>query len=428
MIDKKPAYNTLPGSDDVTRIEFSNGITLLVRSNFLSSSVLFKGYLNAGSILDPDKKLGLSNLTAASMTTGTKEMDFNAIHNTIETLGANLSIQSGTLSTSFSCQCLSEDLKTMMSIFSDILQKPSFPIKQFKRLKAQYLTMLAIMAQDTSEMADKAFNELLFKGHPYERSDDGTPESIKAIGIEDLIEFYTQYYSPQGMVIAIVGAISPENASQIVNEFFEQWNPSNKASKVHIPDAIPLENPARKHVIIPEKSQTDIIMGNLAPRRSSKDYLPCVVGNNILGQFGMMGRIGQSVREKYGLAYYAESELTSGIGPGTWACIAGINPENISKVIGLIQDEIKHFLNEPVSDTELDDSKSYLIGRLPLLHQSNSGVAVSLLNIERYNLGLNYLHQYADNVLSVSKEDILMAARKYLLLQSMVTTSAGKAL
>jgi len=424
----KPAYKTLPGPNDITRVELRNGITLLVRSNFSSSSVVIKGYLNAGSILDPDDKLGLANLVAASLTMATKKMGFNDLHNTIETLGANLSFHAGTLSTSFTCQCLTEDLSTMMSLFSDILRHPAFPIKQFRRLKAQYLTMLAIMAQDTGEMADKAFNEVLFEGHPYERSDDGTPEIVKTISNEDVVDFYSHNFSPEGMVIAIVGAVTPEDASKFVEKFLGDWKKLKTPTLIRIPDAFPLTRPARKHVTIDDKSQSDVVMGNLAPRRTSPDYLACSLGNNILGQFGMMGRIGNSVREKAGLAYFAESELTSGVGPGTWACIAGTNPENIEKVINLIQDEIKHFLDEPVSQDELEDSKSYMIGRLPLLHQSNSGVAVSLLNLEKFKLGLNYLHQYPNLIQAISKEDILSTARKYLSLESIVIASAGSAI
>ncbi len=428
MDAKSLAYNTLPGPDDITRHELPNGITLLIRSNFLSPSVIFTGYLDCGSISDPDDKLGLANLTASALTTGTKKQDFNTLHNAIETLGANLSVHGGTLTTSFSSQCLVEDLPTMLGIFADVLQQPTFPRKQFKRLKAQYLTMLAIIAQDTAEMADLTFNELIFKGHPFERSDDGTPETISAIGVEDLVEFHQNHFSPQGMVMAVVGAVEPEDVIKYVSDRFGAWSDERKRLSPLIPDALSLEQPASKHVTIVEKSQTDIVMGNLAPRRASGDYLPCAMGNNILGQFGMMGRIGNSVREKSGLAYYAQSDLSAGTGPGTWEFVAGVNPENLNKVVTLIKEEMQHFLDDPVSDDELNDTKSYLIGRLPLLHESNSGVAVSLLNLERFNLGLDYLRNYPELVQSITKEDILTASRKYLSLQSLAVASAGKAL
>lgn len=425
-----PAYDvkSLPGSDDIIHYSLPNGITLLIRINKVSPSVSVKGYLECGSILDPDKKLGLANLTAAAVTTGTQKQDFVSLHNIIESIGANLSVNGGTLTTNFSLQCLTEDLPTMIRLLSEVLQQPSFPLKQFKRLKAQYLTMLAIMAQDTAEMADFTFNEMIYAGHPYGRNEDGTPETINSIEIEDLREFHKSFFSPSGLVIAVVGAVNPDEVIRIVSDSLGMWETNSNTGKIAIPEAKVLDKPARKHIALEEKSQSDIVMGNLAPTRSSSDFMPCYLGNNILGQFGMMGRIGQSIRERSGLAYFAQSELSSGVGPGTWQFIAGVNPVNLEKAIDLIKDEIKKFIDNSVTDEELSDTKSYLVGRLPALHESNSGVAVSLLNLQRFDLGFDYLRHYPEMVYAITKEDILSVARKYLSLNSLAVASAGKAI
>ena len=138
------------------------------------------------------------------------------------------------------------------------------------------------------------------------------------------------------------------------------------------------------------------------------------LGNNILGQFGMMGRIGDVVREKSGLAYYAYSSLSAGTGPGSWEVSAGVNPQNVKKASGLIQDELKRFVQESVTEDELADSKANYIGRLPLSLESNGGVANALLNIERHNLGLDYYRRYPDLVNEVNRDDVLNAARKFI--------------
>jgi len=74
-----------------------------------------------------------------------------------------------------------------------------------------------------------------------------------------------------------------------------------------------------------------LLIGTIGPARKSPDYLAAALGNSILGQFGMMGRIGEVVREKAGLAYYAYSSLSSGIGPGSWVVAAGVAPQNLQK-------------------------------------------------------------------------------------------------
>jgi len=140
----------------------------------------------------------------------------------------------------------------------------------------------------------------------------------------------------------------------------------------------------REHVPLDEKSQSDLVIGTLGPKLRNRDYLASALGNDILGQFGMMGRIGESVREKAGLAYYASSSIDMGLGPVTWQVSAGVNPENLERAIALILQELKRFTNELVTEEELADVRSEMIGRLPLAVESNAGVAQALLNMERF--------------------------------------------
>jgi zinc protease len=128
----------------------------------------------------------------------------------------------------------------------------------------------------------------------------------------------------------------------------------------------------------------------------------------------MMGRIGEVVREKAGLAYYASSSFNGGLGPGPWDVTAGANPENVDRVIELIIGEIRRFTEHPISEEELVDNQSSFIGRLPLSLESNYGVTSALLNLERYSLGLDYYHRFPDLVQSVTCEEILQVARRYL--------------
>lgn len=425
MIKNTSHRQSLPGSDDISRYTLPNGITLLTRSNFNSPTVVCKGYLLAGSIADSEDLLGLAYFTAAALMTGTKQREFHTLYNTIESLGAHLIINGGTNTTSFSSQCLIEDLPAILRILAEVLNEPSFPVKQFNRLKAQMLTLLTIRAQNTAQMAAMTFDQLIYKNHPYERPDEGYPETVQAIEIDDLKEFHQNNFGPKGMVISIVGAIEPEEAVTQVTETLGAWSNPLQHEPNMLPELESLTHPVKQHISIPGKSQTDLVMGTVGPSRLSDDYLACAVGNNILGQFGMMGRIGKAVREEAGLAYYAQTQLNSGIGPGAWEIVAGVNPINLDKTIELIKNEVKRFIEEPVTEEELDDTKSFIIGRLPISLESNSGVAVSLLNLERFNLGLDYLRQYGDMIQSINAEQVLTSVGKYLSLDRLAIATAG---
>jgi zinc protease len=175
-----------------------------------------------------------------------------------------------------------------------------------------------------------------------------------------------------------------------------------------------LEKTITRRVAIPGKSQSDIVMGAAGPSRFAADYLAASVGNSVLGQFGMMGRIGEAVREKAGLAYYAHSSMSGGIGPGPWYVSAGVDPENVERAVELIRGELARFVREPVSAEELSDNQAQFIGSLPLSLESNAGVAAALVSLERYDLGLDYLRQYPDLIKAITPEEILDAARRYL--------------
>jgi zinc protease len=160
-------------------------------------------------------------------------------------------------------------------------------------------------------------------------------------------------------------------------------------------------------------------------RRKDPEYLSASLGNSVLGQFGMMGRIGDVVREKSGLAYYASSSLNAGTGPGSWEVSAGVNPKNLKKAISLIENELRKFIKSGVTKEELADSQANYIGRLPLSLESNSGVASAMINIERYDLGLDYYQRYEGLVHSVNRAEILETARKYIDPDRLVIATAG---
>lgn len=421
----KSHKNALPGPDDISRVVLPNGITILTRSNFNSPTLSIKGYLPSGSIFDPEEKLGLSYLTAHGLLNATQRFDFQNLYDKIESVGARLGFSAGTLTTSFSAHCLSEDLTLMMGLIADSLRTPTFPEREFQRQKTQLLTSLAIRAQDTSAMASILFDETIYANHPYRHPDEGHPETVQAITREDIIEFYQSTYGPRGMVVVAVGAIDPVTVIESVSQVLGDWTNEKQTDVPDIPNAIPLQTTTRKFLSIPGKSQADIVMGFAAPNRESPDYFPLRVGNNILGEFGMMGRLGQRVREEAGLAYYAYSSYSAGLGPGSIEMIAGVNPANIEQTIQLMTDEMTQFIAEPITPEELSDSKSYFLGRMPLLLESNSGVAVALMNMERFDLGLDYFYHYPQIIQEITAEDILSASQRAMDPERLAIAIAG---
>ena len=274
-------------------------------------------------------------------------------------------------------------------------------------------------------MASLTFDETLFNGHPYGLPEDGYVETISQISAGDIRGFQRTSYHPRGMVLVVVGAIQPQACYDLVNNIFESWNAENTQPLRTFPPVQPLTQMVIRHITIPGKSQSDVIIGTHGPKRKAPDYMAASLGNSILGQFGMMGRIGDIVREKSGLAYHASASLNSWIEGGSWEVSAGVNPANLDRTVDLVISELKRFTSELVTTDELADSKANYTGRLPLSLESNGGVAGALLNIERFQLGLDYYRRYFDLVNEVTPEMILETARLHIHPDCVAVISAG---
>jgi zinc protease len=405
---------SLPGPDNITRVRLPNDIVVLSRANFNSPSVVVSGFIQCGALFEPDDKLGLADFTAASLMRGTQKRSFQEIYDLLESAGANLSFEGSTHTTGFGGKALAEDLDLLLGLLADAFRRPSFPESQVERLRAQILTRLAIRAQDTGEVASLAFDEIVYANHPYSRPEDGYPDTIQRITLADLEAFHRKHYGPAGMVIAVVGAVDPQQAVERVAAVLGDWSNPDQPAQQQLPEVTRLDEMKVRRVTIPGKYQSDLMMGVAGPPRRSPDYLPAVLGNSVLGQFGMMGRIGDVVREKAGLAYSAHSSLNSGLGPGPWTVSAGVDPANVDRAMDLIRSELRRFTTEPVLSEELADSQANFIGRLPLTLETNGGVAGALLNLERYELGLDYYHRYPDLIRAVTVEAVLATASRYL--------------
>jgi len=417
--------SSLPGPHDIIREQLSNGITVLLRPNPNSLSVSMAGYLQAGSLYEPEEKLGLADFTAESLLRGTRKSTFQEIFEDLESLGASLRFSGGTHTAGFAGKSLAADLETILGLLAEALKEPVFPDKHIERLRAQALIGLDLRAQDTSEMASLGFDQIAFANHPYRLPEDGYPETITAITRDDMITFHDKHYGPREMVIALVGAVDPKKAVKNLEALFGDWENPHQPEIIEVGNPAPMTKTIHNHHVILEKSQADIVLGCVGPRRESLDFFPARLGNSVLGQFGMMGRIGESVRNKAGYAYYAYSSLSSSLGPGAWTVSAGVDPDNLDHALELIIEELERFVSEPVEEEELQDSQSSMIGKLPLALESNAGVAGALLTIERHHLGLDYFQRFEETISQVSREMALETAQKYLDPTRLAISTAG---
>ena len=327
--------------------------------------------------------------------------------------------------TSLSAQCLAEDVDLVLDLLADVVRQPTFPEPLLAQLKGQIITGLQMRANDTQQMASLTFRELIYPNHPYGRSQNGSLQTVPTLSLADVQQFHANHYGPQGMVICIVGALSPAQAVAKVSQVLGDWQNAAQQSLPTMPTLQMPNGRLQTHHPMPDKDQTDIALGRPGPNRAAADYLPASLMNTVLGVFGMMGRIGKTVREAQGLAYYAYSSLQGGLGPGAWLAAAGVAPDKVDQAISSILDEVARIQNEPVPAAELGDSQAYRVGSLPVGLETNSGIANVITDMELYNWGLDYLLNYPDMVRAITREQVQAAAQKYLSTEHLGIAVAG---
>ena len=405
---------SLPGSDDTLRKQLPNGLTVLVRENFASPAVVISGYVMAGALDESADRYGLAGFTGDVMQRGTTHRTFRQLYADVESIGATFGLSTATTTSSFAAKGLADSLPLLLDVLADILRHPSFPERQVEKARAEILTDLQERRHDTRRMASLKFYELAYpEDHPYHWSQLGYEPTIRAISREDLVAFHRDNVGPEGAVIVIVGGIRMSEAIAMVEEAFGDWR-ADRAARPPMPSAPPLTEHREIRMTLADKTQSNLVLGWPGPPRRNPDFIPCYVANTILGTFGMYGRLGISVREENGLAYYIYSRVDGGPGPGPWRIMAGVNPANVDRSLSLIGDEIRRMQGIQVPQEDLADSQSYLTGILPLHLETNEGVARSLVNIERHDLGLDYLRTYQQMIQSVTPEDVQRVSQRWM--------------
>ena len=423
MIAPVAERQSMPGPHDITRLVLENGLVILVRENHAAPVAVLEGALPAGSIHTAREQAGLAGFVSSMVMRGSEHYDLDAFNESIEGVGASLSVSAGDHTTDFGSTSLSEDFPAMVALLADTLRRPTFPTEHIERVRSQRLVRIQERDQDTQQVANLRFYEAIYGNHPYGTSDLGYMETVQDIQRPDLVEFHAGRYTPDGAVIVITGDVETDRAVDLIRTHFEDWRGS--AADQTVPPVQTRADSRRLVYPLPDKVQADIVIGCHAISRHHPDFHPARVANTILGRFGMMGRLGETVREEQGLAYYAYSTLDATSAAGVWLAGAGVNPDNVDIAVDSILAEFERLGAERVSDGELSDSQAYMTGVVPLTLETNEGVATTLLQMEWHGLGLDYLQRYNDIVYGVTAEDVQRVAAAYLLADAYVAVVAG---
>ncbi len=395
-----------------TKFITTNGITVLVLEQHFLPIVEIHALMKAGSAQDPLDKAGLANLVASLLDEGTTTRTSKQQAEQIDFVGGTLETKASEDFTTASARVLKKDLDLGFTLLADMLQHPAFHKQEFERIRTQLLGEMASDNDDPGHIAMKAFNQLVFHGHPYRWPVNGTEETLDKITLADVQTFYGKEYSPSQVILTIVGDITLEQAAALVQTHFGAWKKVTVTAR-NTKKPSPVE---RKTVQLIEKdlTQSTIVLGHEGIPRMHPDYYSVTVMNYILGAGGFSSRLMDSIRDKQGLAYGIMSHFDARLMPGSFWVNLQTKTETTNQAITSVLSEIKSIRDTPVSDQELAEAKSFLMGSFPLRFDSTAKLAHVLAQVELYGLGSEYFSDYPKWIDRVTKEDVQRVARQYL--------------
>jgi len=387
-----------------------NGLVLLVAERPAVPIVAVRVYTRAGAVLDPPDKGGLANLTGVTLTRGTAKRSGPELDAAIEFVGGSLEAGAGRDGMTVSLSVLKKDLDLGLDLLQEVVLSAAFPEAEVKRKVAEIQAAIKRSEESPEAVAARALAPLVYDGHPYGRPVEGTVESVGKLTRDDVVGFHRERMRPDTAIVAVVGAITVDEARQTIQRRLGGWRaPATPAPTV--PDA-PAGPPPRERTITRELTQATILMGRQAIRQTDPDYFPLVVASYILGG-GSASRLYGRIRDEGGQAYAVYSYVSPARSGASFVVSAQTRTAEVSKVIDTMRGELDRMTREPVTDRELDLAKSYLIGSFPFRLDTSSKVADFLVAIESQGLGLDYADRYRASVGRVTAADVQRVAGKF---------------
>lgn len=395
------------------RRRLANGLVLLSKENRTTPSVSILIGLRAGSWYDPAGREGTAALLARVIDRGTERRSAADIADELDGRGASLAVSAGRHQTTVSATCLAEDFEAIFAIAADVILRPLIDAREVETRRAELLTSILQDEDDPAVVAVETMMSRLYGSHPYGRRARGTPDTVQRLERGDLVRFHRQWFAPEGTVVVVVGDVDTEFVVRATAREFQAWD-AVRAPEPPIADAPPASTRDLAVVPMMTKAQADIAYGFVGVRRSDPEYHAAWVMNNALGQYALGGRLGDSIRERQGLAYYVYSSLEAGLSAGPLLIRAGVGGADVDRTIASIDRELMAVRADGFSGREIDESKRYLIGSIPRQLETNAGIAAFLLSAEFHDLGPQHDERLPALIEAVSVEDANRAARRLL--------------
>jgi zinc protease len=408
---------------DIESVTSTGGITAWLiedHSNpLISLSFGFKG----GASEDPAGKEGLATFVSGLLDEGAGDIVSADFQKTLADHGIDFGFDANLDSFTGSERFLADDQDLASTLLGLSLTKPRFDAEPIARMRGQFVSSAEAAEKDPEEVAQQAFGELLFPGHPYARSSNGTVAGLQAIGVDDLKGFVAHTFAKDRLYVAVVGDVTPDQLKPLLDKAFGAL--PDKSPPIAVPEA-QVDDKGGLAVIERDLPQSILLFGSPGVKRTDPDFFAAYLANYTLGGGGFSSRLMNEVREKRGLAYGIDTDLVTLDHAGAiWGNAQTVN-DKAAQVIDLTRQEWAKMQADGPTQPELDAAKTYLLGSYAQNFTTTRSAARTLLGIQMQHLGIDYVTRRDQEISAVTLDQVKAAAMKLFDPAKLVILAVGK--
>lgn len=350
-----------------------NGLRIIHAPN--QSAVAYCGFaVDAGTRDEADNEQGMAHFVEHLLFKGTKKRHAWHILNRMEHVGGDLNAYTNKEETIVYSAFLAEHFPRAVELLSDIVFHSTFPQHEIDKEVEVIIDEIQSYEDSPSELIFDDFEELLFPNHPLGKNILGKPDLLHQFKSEDALRFTSRYYRPENMIFFVQGNVDFKRVVRLVEKSTADLTSNigtytRKHPDIYIPQNLTLHR---------DTHQAHVMIGSRGYDAHNEKRTALYLLNNILGGPGMNSRLNVSLRERSGLVYNVEANLTSYTDTGVFCIYFGTEHDDVDRCMRLVKKELKKLCDKPLSIAQLAAAKKQIIGQIGVARDNAESTALGM--------------------------------------------------
>ena len=411
----------------IHRSTLANGVRVWTVEHRQVPLIAVLALVPVGASSDPPQRPGLAAITGDMLDEGSGDRSALEVNEALGRIGAQLDLDVGYDAMVIGITMLERYLDRGLELVRDMLVRPRLEQREFDRVRELRLNRLLQLKDMPPALADRAFAQLIYRGHPYGHLPIGSEGALRALMIRDIMSFHRRACIPSRTTLIAVGDASHDMLQRAVQRAFEAWR-ADETEPVADPETFaPAPPPATRLALVhrPGAAQSELRIGHVALPRRTTDYHAALVANMILGgQF--VSRINMNLREDKGYTYGARTAFEFRRAAGPFVLHASVQSDATADALKEVLVEIRAIRGErPVTRQELEVGRASLTRGYPRNFETADQIARAAAQLALYDLPDDYFSTFVPKVLSLTEEAVTAVAAKHIDPDRLLTVIVG---